>query len=198
MSASYNQVRDELKTGDLVLFSGKGFISRLIQFGTRSKWSHVGMVIKIKELDFVALFESTTLSNIKDINTNTLKRGVQLVPLSERITKYDGEVAIRQLNKALTDDQINYLVQFRKNMQGKAYESSNLELIKSALDQFNSLTLNAEDLSTVFCSELVAEAYQSIGLLSEITPSNEFTPSDFAGHLPLNFGFEFLPLKPLC
>jgi len=42
---------------------------------------------------------------------------------------------------------------------------------------------NEEDLSSLFCGELVAEAYQNIGLLKEPLeglPSNEFTPKDFA------------------
>jgi hypothetical protein len=37
-----------------------------------------------------------------------------------------------------------------------------------------------EDLTSLFCSELVAEAYQRLGLLDESTPSNEFTPADFS------------------
>jgi len=58
-----------------------------------------------------------------------------------------------------------------------------LELLKSAYD--GPFGKNEEDLSSLFCSELVAEAYQRLGLLTEGTPSNEFTPADFGGDINL-------------
>ena len=50
-------------------------------------------------------------------------------------------------------------------------------MFKSAYD--GDLGANKEDLSAIFCSELVAEAYQSMGLLDKKHASNEFTPADF-------------------
>ena len=48
----YQDIRSQLKTGDILLFSGKGGISEGIKFFTLSKWSHVGMVYKFEsELD---------------------------------------------------------------------------------------------------------------------------------------------------
>jgi hypothetical protein len=40
------RMRAELKTGDVVLFSGKGGISAGIKWATLSRWSHVGMIKK--------------------------------------------------------------------------------------------------------------------------------------------------------
>ena len=37
-----------------------------------------------------------------------------------------------------------------------------------------------EDLSSLFCSELVAAAYQFVGLLEKIKPSNRYMYNDFA------------------
>jgi len=61
----YTEVRDNLNTGDIVLFSGKGGISTAIKLFTHSKWSHVGMVFKVPNINMVLLWESTTLANIK-------------------------------------------------------------------------------------------------------------------------------------
>lgn len=41
----YSDIRHNLCTGDIVLFSGAGMVSNVIKWATRSKWSHVGMVI---------------------------------------------------------------------------------------------------------------------------------------------------------
>ena len=78
----YSQLRDRLDTGDLVFFSGKGLVSAGIQWITRSKWSHVGMVVAESRWDLVLLYESTTLSNLADVDSGTPMQGVQLVPLS--------------------------------------------------------------------------------------------------------------------
>ncbi|MDH5654417.1 MAG: hypothetical protein OEZ34_00795, partial [Spirochaetia bacterium] len=157
------------------------------KWGTFSKWSHVGMILKLKQYDFLTIWESTTLTNIKDLETGDYIRGVQLVPLSQRVSRYSGNIAVRQLNGAeITESHIEKLMKLRENLKGKKYESDQIELLKSAYDGPGGL--NKEDLSSLFCSELVAEAYQALGLLDENMPSNEFTPADFSeqGSIKLN------------
>lgn len=61
--------------------------------------------------------------------------------------------------------------QLRMELQGRPYEKNQIELILSAIDvQDKYLTFlrnTEEDLSSIFCSELVAHAYQEFGLLGE-------------------------------
>ncbi|GAA61837.1 hypothetical protein P20652_3726 [Pseudoalteromonas sp. BSi20652] len=185
----YQDIRTTLKTGDIVLFSGKGPVSTGIKFATGSKWSHVGMVFVLPEYDFVCVWESTTLSNIKDLQSGQARQGVQLVPLRERVTKYNGQIAVRQLQGFEADSaSLKKLNCFRKDIANRPYEQNKIELIKSAYDGL--LGANQECLSSLFCSELVAEAYQRLGLLSELVPSNEHTPADFSqtNKLPLLTG----------
>jgi hypothetical protein len=176
----YNeQWRAKLKTGDVVLFSGKGGISAGIKWATLSRWSHVGMIVVLPEYDFVTVWESTTLSTLVDLDTNVPRKGVQLVPLSARIEGYGGEVAVRQLKGVAFDGaDVRNLMQLRRELAGRAYEEKQIELIKAAYD--GPLGRNSEDLTSLFCSELVAEAYQKLGLLGEEKPSNEYTPADFS------------------
>ena len=176
----YNkQMRAKLKTGDVVLFSGKGGISAGIKWATLSRWSHVGMIVVLPEYDFVTVWESTTLSSIVDLDTKLPHKGVQLVPFSSRIEGYGGEVAVRQLDGVTFDNgDIKNLMLLRRKLAGKKYEQDKIELIKAAYD--GPLGRNSEDLTSLFCSELVAEAYQRLGLLSEDKPSNEYTPADFS------------------
>lgn len=173
------QMRAELKTGDIVLFSGKGGISAGVKWATLSRWSHVGMILKLPEYDFVTVWESTTLSSLVDLDTQVPRKGVQLVPLSARIKDYDGEIAVRQLDGVTFEDSdIQELIKLRHEVAGRPYEKNVIELIKAAYD--GPLGRNTEDLTSLFCSELVAEAYQRLGLLSEDKPSNEYTPCDFS------------------
>lgn len=181
--ASYTSIRDSLKTGDLVIFSGKSALSSIIKLFSGGKWSHVGMVLRLPEFDnMILLWESTTLSNITDIETHAATKGVQLVPLSQRINSYDGEINIRQLDKPVTAEMFHALAECRRMLSGKPYEKNELELIRAAYDGIGGAS-HGEDLSSVFCSELVAEAYQAMGLLPEYPqglPSNEYTPMDFS------------------
>jgi hypothetical protein len=179
MTVSYQSIRDELNTGDIVLFSGKGGISTGIKWGTLSRWSHVGMILKLPEYNFVTVWESTTLSGTLDLDTNSPRKGVQLVPLSARVNGYDGDIGVRKLSGVdHSSFNIEALMQLRKEVAGRPYEEDQLELIKAAYD--GPFGRNSEDLSSLFCSELVAEAYQRLGLLSEVKGSNEYTPADFS------------------
>ncbi len=179
MANLYGEVRGQLKTGDIVLFSGKGGISAGIKWATLSRWSHVGMIMNLEEYDIVTVWESTTLSSLTDLDTQIPRKGVQLVPLSARMDSYGGEIAIRQLQEVdLGPADVKKLMAFRKEVKGRKYEEDKIELIKAAYD--GPLGRNAEDLSSLFCSELVAEAYQRLGLLDEEKPSNEYTPADFS------------------
>lgn len=190
MTTSYSSIRSNINTGDLVLFSGKGHFSNIIKLGTLSKWSHCGLILKVPEYDFIAIWESTTLSNIKDLESGKLRKGVQLVPLSDRINKYNGDIAIRHLQGAdLPENSVKKLMDLRKELRGKYYEKSKVELFKAAYD--GPLGKNQEDLSSIFCSELVAEAYQRLGLFSETKPSNEYTPADFADNKMRDLKNEF-------
>jgi len=128
----YSAVRPNLQTGDIVLFSGKGGISEGIKWVTSCKWSHVGLVLVSKDWDMALLWESTTLSTLKDLETQTKRQGVQLVPLSARIETYTGDASIRHIRKPLVAKQKKALQKFRKAMKGRKYEKSKLELINSA------------------------------------------------------------------
>lgn len=194
----YSTIRDKLKTGDVLLFSGKSRISEGIKFFTRSKWSHVGMVYVVKDNGggtSVFCWESTTLSDLKDAETGRRTKGVQRVELSERLERCfadDYQITVRQLTKPLSDTMLHALDAFRHEVSGRPYEKNLIQLLKSAYDGV--LGDNKEDLSSLFCSELLAEAFERMGLLPEAVASNEYTPKDFSEEksmqLLLDYGFE--------
>lgn len=86
------------------------------------------------------------------------------------------------------------LLHFRKEVQGRPYEQNKFDMICSAFDAkyLDFLENDKEDLSSLFCSELVAEAYKRMGILETSKLSSEFTPDDFSSardeNLPLSFG----------
>ncbi len=179
---SYNEIRDRLDTGDIVLFSGKGLISMGLQIGSLCSWSHVAIVVKVKDPDVILLYQSTPVCKAKDFLADKPKQGVQINLLSQAIESYKGKVAVRLLNVDRTDEMLKNLNEFRSEMKGRPYEKRIMDMVKAVWDgPFGHVE---EDLSSLFCSELVAEAYQRMGLLTPDEQggkaSAEYTPKNFS------------------
>ena len=193
-----DELRDHLKTGDLVLFSGRSAMSGAIKLLSGGKWSHVGMVVRPPDPGGgVFLWESTVLCDVPDAETQRSVKGVQLVPLAERVRRYNGEINWRALTREVTPEMLSGLGRCRARLAGAPYETSELEMLLAAYDWVAGAS-RSEALESVYCAELVAEAYQAMGLLPEYPdglPSNEYTPFDFSADasLRLLLGYELGP-----
>lgn len=179
----YEKYRDSLETGDIILFSGPGVLSAGIKLGSLCKWSHVGMLVRVKDPDIALIYQATPSTAVKDFFLKKENPGVQINVLSHVIDTYPGDISFRKLSVARTHSLLNGLSSFRKEIQGRPFEESKWEIILAAYDgPFGSN--KEEDLSSLFCSELIAEAYQAMGLLQKNEDggklSNEFTPRDFS------------------
>lgn len=134
-----------------------------------------------------------------DIESGRVRKGVELLPLEQKIfSGWYNRVAIRRLtgiDDAKRQEMYKQLLKFRKEVQGRPYEKSKMEMILSAIDfqeEYLSFLRNKkEDLSSLFCSELVAEAYKRMGLLSDKLLSNEYTPDDFTSGSNKTSSLEF-------
>ena len=164
MTTPYKDIRKAINTGDIVLFDGKGLASWLIKRATLSDISHAGMFFKIN--DDIFIWESTSL--YKGSN------GVQLNLASTRIETYNGKVYYRPLVCDRPHIFYEVLHSLREELKGKKYEQNIWELMGAALPW-----RNKENLNTIFCSELIAHAYQRLGLLPNKPASNEYVPNDF-------------------
>lgn len=62
---AYADVRNTLKTGDLVFCAGEYTMSQLIRKVTNSTFSHVGMIYKDEELDRILILESELFYGVR-------------------------------------------------------------------------------------------------------------------------------------
>ncbi len=87
----------ELKTGDVILYRRKTFLSKAIQWFEKNKWSHAGLVVKIYGSDFVeeaeakGLLINTLMDSIKKceimllrpkFNPNTISFSKLVIPMA--------------------------------------------------------------------------------------------------------------------
>ncbi|MCP3686626.1 MAG: hypothetical protein GY861_28645 [bacterium] len=174
---NYKNIRGDIKTGDILLFSGNSLLSKIIKLTTRSNWSHVGMAIESSEHDMMLIWESTVRQK-KNSRGIFPQVGVQISTLSQKVDEYDGIVAVRHLEKEFDSDMTKELKLFRREAENTPYGFDIKELLLAVYD--GPLGLNIQDLSGLFCSELIAETYKRVGLVEKTIPSNEYIPSDFS------------------
>ena len=162
LRASYLKVRGDVVLGDVLLFRGRGLMSRAICFFTRSPYSHVGLV---------------HLQHGRVYSLEAVGAGVRLILMSEVMRRYHGGIDYYEVKRA-TPEQREGAVAFCFQQLGKLYDRPGILRFLVAI-LFNRKPTARED-QAWFCSELVAAAYRSQGLA--LTPSSAAytSPADLA------------------
>jgi hypothetical protein len=152
----YDSIRNTLKTGDLIFCSGDYFFSRIIQWFTKSVWSHVGMVYYDEGLDRMLVLESEKLY------------GVRLAPMSKYIKEYHGRnkpykglIAVARLEPAWELNKIKKGISFGMDELTKPYDDG--EIIRIALRILFNRGKRVNDRKYI-CSELVQVCYKQMGI----------------------------------
>jgi hypothetical protein len=185
-----------LKTGDLVLFGSDAWLAGLIRRFVRGRWSHVGMVLRGADATVPLLWEATPPDGGRHGG-----QGTRVVPLLERVLDFPGEVSLRPLGRALSVAQCEALVALRPELAARGAKRSLLDLMGAADDGW--IGAAPDHLGAPLAAQLVAEAYQRIGLLDDVRhgglPAGDYAPRDFApgGRAELKSGFGLGPEIPL-
>jgi cell wall-associated NlpC family hydrolase len=152
----YEQVRSEIRSGDLAFCSGSYVFSQWIQGFTGSVWSHVGLIYRDDHLRRVFLLESE------------VGIGVRLVPISKylrdyhgRRRPYRGQMVIARVNPALGDEQVRDAVSYGMDLLTKPYD--NFEILRIAARIAFRVGRRTQDRKFI-CSELVDECYRAAGV----------------------------------
>ena len=75
----------------------------------------------------------------------------------------------------MNPEQLQALTDLRHDLAGRKYERNIWQIITATFDWI----INKKDLRSVFCSEIVAQAYIDMELLPKDPPSNNYDPQDF-------------------
>lgn len=169
------------RTGDLIFFSGRRPFSWLIRIRSLSRWSHVGIVVNRQVIG--EPIEPQIIESLEGV-------GVRVVSSNEW-RKWNGHVALGYLR--LPPVLREQLADYAASKRGCRYASpwqfvrSFTLLISRLLDLFRRPA--DRDRSRYFCSELAAEAMQSVGMSLPKEPS-KLKPANLARH-------RFLTLSPI-
>lgn len=165
----YNNVREYLKTGQIVFFSGSYAFSCIIQKLTKSTWSHVAVIYKDEELGRVLLLEAEP------------SFGIRLIPLSKYLRDYrgtrrpyKGQMAVAHLNSPVEKDDLNKGISFGLDELTRPYD--NFEIIRIMIRILFHISKREKNRSYI-CSELVRDIFAKAGVIirykdTYISPDN--------------------------
>lgn len=194
------KVLQECQTGDIVLFSGNGFLSRMVEYFTGSSYSHVGIVVKDPNFLINGQNIHGKTNNVvpglylynsdgpyeKDIETGEHRIGVQLVDLRTKIIDYGGRITIRRISNWSADNsQRNHLLREVYNTEyHKPYDWYPRDLLACVFQnsgiKIGDFLTEGRHMDVIFCSSLVAYSYCQMGLLSDTTEWSFIEPKYFA------------------
>lgn len=164
MVVEYEDIRRRLRDGDILLCSGRGTFSKLIQKFTKSKWSHVGFLLWSKRFDRLLVLESME------------SQGVRSMPLSS-YKKYNGKVTIWR-DSRWNDPDLRTLGQFAIDHLGFAYDND--AIAKLALRITLHLKRKRKDDKEFICSEFTAICFEQVGINYTWPDTGIIVPNDFA------------------
>jgi len=164
----YNEVRLQIKNGDVIMYTGKKILSRLISWLTRSPYSHAGIAVWWNERLMVM---------------EAVGRGVTIVPLSRNIYQHHGNVEWFTCKKEISEEDRLKMVIFAQEELGKSYARWKAMLL--GLKILLNRNLSRKDQlgmeNKLFCSQYVAQIYNSIGLDLKKNREDRFmSPGDIA------------------
>ena len=187
-----------VRTGDIFLFSGYDNIfkpaSLIIQLGSNSAYSHVGVVVKTDTFG-ACLWESSTPDGCIDVLTQTNKDGPRLIPLREKLERYlktEG-YAVHYRELVVAPEYMEQLLNskpslgeklgaFLERESPKNFEWDLFSMARSVQPWIPGEILPNGDPIGRFCSELVAETWRVLGYLDvqRQGPSDLLAPPAFA------------------
>lgn len=199
---AFHEIIHGLETFDIVLTSSVGLMSFVIQYGTRSRFTHVGLIVRGHPfcnnpdrgvqypvicnrdcLNQVAVWESNIYDYHTDIKYGRKTSGTHLIMLGEMVSqRYIKSYAFRKMinvryHPTIQRNRIKFLYKFIEMNYDKKYDKNWM----NALLKYGTSPFTRE---RYFCSSLVAATLFYCGIFRysigpELGNPAEFSPSSF-------------------
>ncbi len=174
---SYSDARSRMNIGDVIAFGGDSHFSEIIKMAIRAEVPHIGIVRETRQTE-----RGVTQTFLMDA---TSRRNVCITDLAARVQEYAGHMWWLPLHETLRrkifDEEA--CSRFLQQQNGKKYDrwqaaGSAIDALDELPFNLGGLSYNREDLSQLFCSELVAAALKVGGIIPQHLNASEITPID--------------------
>lgn len=172
-----------IRNGDVLICSGSGVFSAMIQQATGSVWSHVGVVLRLESINRVMLLES-----VEPIGVRTVRLSKYLENYANDGEPYPGGLAIIRHKRfeALADkNKLSRLAQFAVDRFGYPYDKDEIARIAARI-MASKIPFTRKQRDRIapdeeyICSEYVAKCYEEFGIKVAWNKKGFIAPSDFA------------------
>jgi hypothetical protein len=174
---------DLTRTGDLWLFRGHSLADRAIQSVTNSPVNHVGMTITVDDLPPL-MWHAELGHSLEDVWSGQRQRGAQLHVLTQAVRRwvddYGQRAFLRQLQPEASDAMADAALRTVARLDGTPFPSTAALATGFLVARVRSRQpVRQEEVETAFCAEVVAAAYQEMGLLSADRRADSYDPGRF-------------------
>jgi hypothetical protein len=164
----YEDIRSQIKNGDVLMFKGRYLHSSIIRWLMGSPYSHAG----------IAVWWNRRLMVMEAVG-----RGVGILPLSRKIGSYRGDVEWFCSKKEIPERDRLTMILFAQEELGKSYARWR-EILFGWKILFRRDLSEKDELrreNKLYCSQYVAQIYNSIGLDLKKNREDRFmSPGDIA------------------
>ena len=173
------------QTGDILLYNSNYWYSRLIEWGSGSKFSHISIILRDptfinEKLTGLYILESS-YEDIPDSNTGEKVWGVQIIPLEHVLDEYKksfvGNLYYRRLETEKSEDFYNKLKDCIKHTEGNKYDLNPLDWFKA---EFQLDIGDTRKENTFWCSALVGYVYCHMGFIDKDISWSILPPRKFS------------------
>jgi hypothetical protein len=178
-----DQAVELTRTGDVWVFRGGSPADRAIRALTNAPVNHVGMAVVLEDLPPL-LWHAELGRSLPDVWTGTHQRGVQLHDLRDAVLtwrrRYGQRAWLRQLvgpadDGGVTPEMEDAVLRTIAREDGKPFPTTR----GLAAGWVNGRLRRRTAAETVYCAELVAATYTTMGLLPPERPRNWYDPGSF-------------------
>lgn len=161
-----------MQSGDLLLFRGNCWYSRIIEYFSGSVYSHAGIYIQNPATIGVALPDGDYILHSgygKSAETGELVYGVHIQPLEEVLKEYpeDG-VDVRMVHAERTSYFYRDLAEIHSKVHHLPYDTCLVDWLSAAMGRELLVKEWYKNTHRFWCSALVAYVYSELGWVSDV------------------------------
>jgi hypothetical protein len=166
-----------IEPGCIVLFSGLTDLEGKIQHALGNIWTRCALVVRAP-WGMLVLLQATSRPISNDLVLGQTLTGVQIIAIDEVLSRFEGFIGLRSIRPKLSQSNDARLTAFALATHGIPFNTSPYYALRAA--RRRNQAGNGE---TYYCTELVAAAFQHIGVLA-MPPlgrsASNYVPGDFA------------------
>ena len=175
----FEQVKDCIQSGDILLVSGNSALDKIIEKGTTSVWSHIGLLFNLY---------SSLIKRIM-VMESLITYGVRSIPLDNYLYNYNGS-GISFNGKLMIARYNNFpimklpaVITRAIDLLGCHYNTQDIAEIAMRIAIKHTIGVNMPGIvkndKTYICSEYVSECYKAAGINIPYNSAGYIAPSDF-------------------